>query len=458
MKKMLAAGFALCLLCSLLLAGCGTGNGLDPKNPITLTMWHNFGGDMQKTMDELIDEFNGTVGKEQGIIINVTAITSSAELQETLNMIVNGDPGAPEMPDITTSYPKTAVLFQQKGLLANLDHYFTAEELSAYLPAFIQEGRFGDEGLYVFPFAKSTEILYLNQTLFDRFSAATGVTMECFGTFEGIAKAARTYYEWTDAQTPDVPNDGKQFYAADSWFNLAQAGMLQLGGSLFENQTLRLDSDTYRHIWNTCYTPCVAGGFALYNGYSSDLSKTGDLVCSTGSSAGILFYGDTITHPDNTVEQVDYSILPFPVFQGGKKFAIQRGNGFCVAASDKTREYAASVFLKWFTLPAQNMRFVASTGYLPVTSEAFEKEMPRQMAAVTDIRIQKMLEAVMEMRTNYEFFVAPTFDSFDSLSRDYEKSYRALLTAQRQAWLADGKAGSNSGRCEEALRNFIAEQ
>lgn len=55
-------------------------------------MWHNYGGDMQKTMDYLIDQFNSTVGKEQGIVINVTAISSSAELNESLAMIAGEDP------------------------------------------------------------------------------------------------------------------------------------------------------------------------------------------------------------------------------------------------------------------------------------------------------------------------------------------------------------------------------
>ena len=37
-----------------------------------LTLWHNYGGQLKETMDELIDEFNETVGLSEGIIINVT--------------------------------------------------------------------------------------------------------------------------------------------------------------------------------------------------------------------------------------------------------------------------------------------------------------------------------------------------------------------------------------------------
>lgn len=445
--------FAL-LICMPCLIGCSRkSHGLNPKAPITLTMWHNFGGEMQQLMDNLIDEFNSTVGKEQGIIINVTAISSSSQLQENLNMIVNEEPGAPEMPDIATCYPKTAVLFQEKGLLANLDDYFTEEELSAYIPQFIEEGRFGDQGLYVFPFAKSTEILYLNQTLFDEFAAETGIAMECFATFEGIADAAIKYYEWTDAKTPEIPNDGKSFYSADSWLNLAQAGMIQLGTKLFEENTLNLQNETYHQIWQVLYQPSVVGGFALYDGYSSDLSKTGDLVCSTGSSAGILFYGDTITYADNTIREVTYSILPYPTFEGGSKTVIQRGNGLCVAKTDDTRQYAASVFLKWFTDAKQNIRFISSTGYLPVTKYAFENELPKLMGSLEDEKIKMMLTAVISMYEQYDFFVAPVFDTFDDLSKNYEASYLTIMSEARAQYLMQPEV-SITTNMEEFLEKF----
>ncbi|WP_148509901.1 extracellular solute-binding protein [Hungatella hathewayi] len=457
MRKHLTRLCAATLTLVLALGGCVGGGSapLNPKEPVTLTMWHNFGGTMQDTMDALIDEFNSTVGKEQGIIINVTAISSSAELQKTLSMIAAGDPGAPEMPDITTSYPKTAILLQKNGMLANLDDYFTGEDLSGYIPPFVEEGRFED-GLYVFPIAKSTEILYLNQTLFDRFAAETGVSMDSLVTFEGLAQTAQKYYDWTDAQTPEIPGDGKAFFTSDSWLNLAQAGMAQRGGALFENETLNIAGADYAHIWNTICPPLITGAFANYDGYSSDLSKTGDLVCSTGSSAGILFYGDTITYADGTVEQVEYSILPYPVFEGGEKLAIQRGNGMVVAKSDEAHEYAGAAFLRWFTAPEQNMRFVSSTGYLPVTQDALEHRMDAEIDQVEDGRIKKMLVAVTEMYQNYHFFVAPTFEAFDSMGSAYEKDFKTFMAGQHEQWLSAPDAGSPEDASAAALEQWRA--
>lgn len=439
MKKIMLASLIIILLFNCL-AGCGNSLRPDPGNPITITMWHNYGGDMQEAMDYLIDEFNSTLGKDQGIVINVTAISSSSDLNDSLSMIVNGDPGAPQIPDIFTGYPKIAVMFQEKDMLADLHDYFTEEELASYVEAFIEEGKLSDGGLYVFPIAKSTEILYLNQTLFDRFASETGAKVDLLSTFEGIAELSKQYYQWTDAQTPEIENDGKQFYSADSWFNLAEVGMVQMGDHLLDDLgKLNLENDHYTHIFETLYTPAVKGGFAIYDGYSSDLSKTGDLVCSTGSSAGILFYGNTITYSDGTTENVEYSILPYPVFKDGIKTALQRGGGLMVAKTDPRKEYAATVFIKWLTSCEQNMKFISKTGYLPVTKQAFEDNMRTYLEIVEDPRIQKMLTAVLSMYHEYDFFTAPNFSDFDAVSKSYEMNFKDLLTVQRNTFLTKGR-------------------
>lgn len=408
--------------------GCREENVTKADDPVTLTMWHNYGGEMQQTMDYLIDQFNSTVGKEQGIVINVTAISSGAELNKSLGMIVDGEPGAPEMPDIFTGYPKLAVQFMEKGMLANLDDYFTKEELSAYVEEFVEEGRLSDGGLYVFPLAKSTEILYLNRTKFDEFAKETGADISKLETVEGLAKTAALYYEWTDSLTPDVENDGKWFFTADSWFNVAEVGMEQLGSSVFdENGRIDLSGEEYEYIFHTLYDAVVKGGFAVYDGYSSDLSKTGDILCSTGSSAGILFYGDTITHEDGTVEQVNYDILPYPVFENGEKIALQRGGGLMIAKTDERKEYAACVFLKWLTAPEQNMKFISETGYLPVTDKAFTVDIKEHMETLEDERIKMMLTAVLSMYDEYEFFYAPNFSTLEEDSDSYETAFKDVL-------------------------------
>lgn len=445
----------LLLTLSMSLTSCKNENDLSSKNPVTLVLWHNFGGYMQNTMDQLIREFNETIGKEKGIIINVESISVSKTMQEKLTMIASGDPGAPKMPDITTCYPQTAILLYKKGLIAPLDNLFTNEELSAYLPRFIEEGRLNDGKLYVFPFAKSTDVLFVNQTLFDRFSTATGVKIDMLSSFEGIKEAAIKYYEWTDSQTPDIENDGKAFYASDSTLNIAQLGMKQLDTSLWKDESLNCSDPAFKRIWDFLYEPAVKGGFAIYEGYSSDLSKTGQIVCSTGSTAGILFYGDEINYPDNTTEKVEYTVLPFPVFEGGKKVAIQRGNGMVIAASEPKKEKAAAIFLKWFTQATQNMRFVASTGYLPVTNEAFENSIEKEIANNKNVNIQKLLKTAVYVHKNYDFYIPPTFDAFNQIRSNFEKDLDEISSKSRIEYLEMIKSKSSEEAFSELnSKNF----
>lgn len=414
-----------------MVSGCQGNNGLDAKKPVTLSLWHNYGGQMKETMDKMVDEFNETVGAEKGIILSVTSISSSSALHEKLIMAANQDPGTPSMPDVTTANPKTAIILAEKGLLANLDEQFSKDELSEYVPRFLEEGRLERENLYLFPTAKSTEVLFLNKTIFDRFSKNTGARYEDLQTFEGLAKIAKLYYEWTDAQTPETLNDGKAFYHIDSLFNFTQVSCKQLETDFIVNQRADNSSEAFRRVWNYYYASAVRGYFAIYDGYASDLAKTGDIICSTGSTAGVLFFDPLLTYANNTTEPVELMILPYPIFKGGKEIAIQRGSGMIVAKSTVAKEHAAGVFLKWFTSPKNNLRFVASTGYLPVTVKSFGEVMSEEIDTIEDKNIKNLLTTAVEMHSNYDFYIPPLYEGIDVLNKSYETKLKQTAAESR---------------------------
>lgn len=446
----------LSLIVPLLLSGCGNNTRLNPKNPVTITIWHNYGGQMQNAMNELIEEFNNSIGRQRGIIVSVTSVSASKDIQEKLFSIAAGDPGAPALPNLVTAYPKTALVLFEQGLLAPLDEQFTERELQDYLPRFLDEGRLDDGQLYVFPIAKSTEVIFLNRTLFDRFAAATGVSINSLTTFEGLAQTAGQYYDWTDSLTPGTANDGKAFFTADSWFNIALVGSAQLGAAFVTPDHLNLTGENSQRIWDATAMPALAGSFAITGGYSSDLMKTGEIICALGSTAGILFYGDQVTYPDNTIEATAFSILPCPVFEGGGKIAIQRGGGMCVTRSSPAEEYAAALFLKWFVQPEQNMRFISSTGYLPVTKEAFGKVMRREFAGVENQNLKELLEAAVQMYSAYDFLIPPNYDSFDELTKTYNARFKQAALEGRTLVLRRDQKVSIMSINQDLYRAFIS--
>ncbi len=67
MKRQIAV-MSMALSLATVLCGCGaSGNEttkvkLDPDNPVSLTVWHYYNGAQQATFDDLVEEFNATVG------------------------------------------------------------------------------------------------------------------------------------------------------------------------------------------------------------------------------------------------------------------------------------------------------------------------------------------------------------------------------------------------------------
>lgn len=452
MKKIIIS----CIICTLLLTGCKSDELLSVKSPVTINLWHNYGGLMKDTMDNLIDEFNDTEGKEKGIIINVTSLSGSATIQEKLKMVVNDEPGAPELPDITALYPNTALMLAEKGLLADIESQFSNEELSLFIPDFVEEGRLPDGNLYVLPTAKSTEVMFVNTTIFNKFMKETDVSYNDLNTFEGILDIAEKYYIWTDEQTVDIKNDGKTFITYDSLFNLAQTIYKQSGNNFIVDEKLDLSSDTFKDVWSYCFQPSVKGYVAIYDGYGSDLIKTGNVVASVGSTAGVLFYSDIVTYDDNITEQAEYLIMPYPVVEGGKNIAIQRGGGMSIIKSNEAKEYAAGIFLKWFTNPKQNIRFVSSTGYLPVTKEAFEMTV-NEKNTISDNKIKMLLDTTKEMAEQYTFFYTPIIDNFGELQDSFNKDMKDYAIQCKNDYFNLLSAMDKTDAFNEATKNKYEE-
>ncbi len=377
MRKTKIITLALTLIFILsIIGGCGKDKGpLDPKNPVSLTIWHYYHGAQQSAFDTLVKEFNDTVGKEKGIYVKVYGRGSVSDLESAVKDSIEGKVGSDAMPDIFSSYADTAYEIEEMGKLANLSNYITDEELDHFIQSYTDEGKIGKNSNFcIFPVAKSTEIMMINKTDWEKFSAETDVSLEDLSTMEGVVKVSEKYYNWTDEQTPDTANDGKAFFGRDSIANYFNIGMRQLGSEIFEvnnkgEVTLNTEKDKIKKLWENYYVPMVKGYFGAYGSFRSDDVKTGELIAYTGSTTSAMYFPDKV-ELDNDGYPIDYIILSAPIFENGEKYAVQQGAGMVVSKSDEQHEYAAVEFLKWFTKSENNLRFCSTAGYLPVLKEA----------------------------------------------------------------------------------------
>lgn len=410
--------------------GCAKGNDklLDKNDPVTVTIWHYYNGVQQTMFDEMVNEFNQTEGMEKGIIVEALSKNSVSELYDSVIASVNNDVGAEELPDIFAAYSETAYLADKAGKLADIGQYFTEEELGEYIPGYISEGRFsGDGTLKIFPIAKSTEIMMLNKTDWDKFAASTGVTPEELSTWEGLAEVSEKYYEYSNALTPDIPNDGKAFFGRDSVANYMIIGAKQLG-SPFESVgadgtvTPVSDKAAVKRLWENYYVPFVKGYYAANSRFRSDDAKTGDIIALICSTTGAAYFPSEVTLDDDNSYPIESLVLPVPNFEGTSPYIVQQGAGMCVTSSDKKKEYASAVFLKWFTDEERNIRYAVNSGYLPVKKAANDHDKISSAESSLSGVIRDTLNTAINEIYSHELYTAPPYDNSDKI-RDFLSDY-----------------------------------
>lgn len=172
-----------------------------------LSIWHVYGEQTDSPMNRLLTEFNDTVGKEKGVLLNVTNMTNSAVIGSQPQEAQSGKPGALDLPDLFSAHPADAEALGVEKLV-DWNDWFSAEEMAAYVPGFVQDGVIAGKQI-VFPVSKSTQLLFLNGFQYARFAADTGAQLEKLDTWDGFFEMAAAYRQWSQ---------GKPFCALDSPF------------------------------------------------------------------------------------------------------------------------------------------------------------------------------------------------------------------------------------------------
>lgn len=442
-RGILAIALATVML-ALCFTGCAGQPALDPDNPVTLTIWHVYGSQTTSPLNDAIDVFNNTVGKEKGVIIRVELVTDSGKIDEALNAVLTHAPGAQALPDLFVAYPRMAEQFED-GTLLDFQDYFTAQELSQYQQDFLSEGYF-DGKLLMLPIAKSSELVFVNKTIFDRFSAATNVTVDCFATIEGIMEACNTYYDWSDGGTMFQINDFYHYFLAN---------MTALDAAFIQDGKINAGSDAFEQVFTPVAKAGIYGGLCVGDGYASDRWKTSEIIASSGSTAGILYLRDHVTYPDNTTEDIETLVLPYACLAGSRPTVVQRGGGlFAVKNEDPRKNEAAAIFAKWIAQSQNNLGFVTASGYLPVTNEGFGTLLDGSVN-VENEKYRMLYSAVADQYTDgYAFCSVPLFAGAADTQKGFETLIKSTLSAAHGEYVSRVQAGENG---DEVMTELLSE-
>lgn len=459
MKKKVISILALAaVLSTSMLSSCGSEKDYDSvlnkDDPTTITIWHYYNGVQLMGFDEAVEEFNNTVGLEKGIIVEAYSKNSVSELADSVVASVKKDSGADVPPDIFATYAETAYVVDQLDGLADMSKYFTEDELNEYIDGYIAEGEFsGDGSLKIFPMAKSTEVMMLNYTDWEKFAGETGVTTDDLKTWEGLVDVSEKYYNYTDDLTPDIPNDGKAFFGRDSIANYMSIGAKQLGSEFVTvdkdgNTKLNIEKDALRRLWDNYYVPYVKGYFTAQGRFRSEDAKIGTIMALVCSTTGAMYFPTEVTIDDDYTYPIDNLVLPVPNFEGTDPYIVQQGAGMSVLKSDEKSEYASAVFLKWFTEKERNINFSSESGYLPVKKDACNFEEIEKVSAesgkeLTDICKNTLSTAIDEIN-EYNLYTMPPFKNSADVRTFLES--RIQDTAQEAYDESSNKISSGESR------------
>lgn len=412
----LAAGGAAAFL-----SGCGLSAG-KKQEPVVVTVWNYYNGAQKERFDGLVQQFNDSIGQEKNIIVEAVSKGAIDELIQNVYDSVENKVGAEPLPDICASYADTAFELNGMGLLADMKPYLTQEEIDSYVDGYMEEGRFeAEDTIKIFPTAKSTEVLTLNQTAWEPFAKETGADFDDLSTWEGIARVAEQYYQWTDDQTEE-PGDGKAFFGRDAFANYLLIGSRQLGHAIYRIEdgapVLDFDRDTMKKLWDNYYVPYVHGYYLEEGKFRSDDLKTGSLIAYVGSTSGAPYTPTAVTYEDGTSYDITCKVLPLPNFEGTTPCAVQQGAGMVLFKSEENVERAAVTFLKWFTQKEENVYFSAGSGYLPVKKEAnnkafLENAIEESGLEVSDVLMETLLVGIGEAQ-EYEMYTTKPFENGNS--------------------------------------------
>ena len=462
MKKQIKS--LLCGLCAAALAlGCaGCGGSAGPEVPAKVTnimVWTYYNGDQLESFTSLVNQFNETVGAQKGIKVSTESQGSVNDLETSVMDSAEGKVGAAAMPNIFSAYADTAYALDQMGMVVDLAPCLTEEEKAQFVEGYLSEGGFGeDDSIKIFPVAKSTELLFLNDTDWQTFADAADVRYEDLATMEGLTAAAEKYYNWTDAQTA-APDDGKALFGRDAMANYMLLGAQQLGDTIFAvkdgRMTVNFERDVARRLWDNYYVPFVRGWFAATGRFRSDDIKTGNVLAYVGSSSSATFFPAKVTNDANESHEISLKTLPAPQFEGGEAVAVQQGAGMVVTAAKEEEVKASVEFLKWFVRAENNIAFSVGSGYLPVTRKANDMQEILASGLTLDDNMQQTLAVAVDTVNGNRLYTPHAFAGSNSARKVLEYGLSDLAAADRETVvqrIAEGRSAA------EAEAEFLTDE
>jgi ABC-type glycerol-3-phosphate transport system substrate-binding protein len=334
---------------------------IDLTGPVSLVLWHTQTGANAKALQDLVDKFNSTNGKQ--ITVTIQYQGSYTQLYQKVLSAMN----AGSLPELSVAYESQVADYMKGDVVLNLDPYVKSKKngLDQKSQDDIYKGyydtnrfpQFGNQ-LLSFPFTKSLLITYQNDDILKEIAKTTPKT---WADFEATARAA--VKKGADGKTTRY---GWASNISASTFN---GWVLSRGGSLMsaDNKTVAWDGkegvDSVMLFDKLLKdgVSYVPKGFD----YQTDFG-TAKVLFVEESSTGRPFFKSSFKQP------INWSITSIPQSDPAKSKTVQYGANIAIFKSTAEKQLASWFFVKWFTDAQQTSDWAIKSSYMPVRKSASE--------------------------------------------------------------------------------------
>ena len=345
--KTLAAVLAMLLSAALIHAGGSSETG-------TVTIWHSNSGAVGNAFEEIIDEFNRTIGKENGITVESIYQGAANDVLTKVKATANADISS--LPDIA-QLDATAALD-----MMNSDYLILPDELgldtSKIMPSAI-ESLMSERGLLALPFNASSLLFYYNRTLFDSLSLAPPETLDDFTAIAPLLGEKDSSGRITRYAFAGVP----------ATYELCAFIGAQNGLSYLVDEENGHTGTPRRVLFDKegTFAAFLTHWKALYDtGYVANITSGVSTEFAAGRTATMLASSSNLSTVLNTVDgrfEVGTAFVPKTDDEATGGVNIGGGALFSYASGDAVR-----TVLEYLTSEEVQLKWAEMTGYMPVNT------------------------------------------------------------------------------------------
>ena len=327
------------------------GNGEDES---IVTIWHSNSGVIGTAFDEIVDNFNSTVGAENGIEIE-------AIYQGSANDVLTKVKAAAAVS--TSTLPDIAQLDATAALdMMNSDYLVLPEDLGLDTSCIMQsaiESLMSERGLLAVPFNASSLLFYYNRTLFDSLGLEPPETLDDFAAIAPLLGEKDSSGRVTRYAFAGVPAT----YELGAFIG-AQKGLSYMvdeenGHTGTPRKVLFGEEGTFANF--------LAHWKSLYDtGYVSNITSGVSTEFAAGRTATMLASSSNLSTVINTVGgrfEVGTAFVPRTDDEATGGVNIGGGAMFSFTESD-----AVKIVLEYLTSEETQLAWAEKTGYMPVNT------------------------------------------------------------------------------------------